>query len=192
MSLTKIVATFAFAIMLSVAFSSSSEVQAQSSSRSGGGIASGVAGSGSRALPSVVTDFGGTQEAFSGTQQTYIPPQAGVPVETQFSGSPVVSSGSDCGCSAAPAPVSFAAPAPVSFAAPAPVSFAAPAPVAAPVAAPCGCSAPAPAPSPCGGGCGSGCRGGCGNSNFGTLRRGQPTGIRGGLFQRGRPCSGCN
>lgn len=184
MSLTKIVATFAFAIMLSVAFSSSSEVQAQSSSRSGGGIASGVAGSGSRALPSVVTDFGGTQEAFSGTQQTYIPPQAGVPVETQFSGSPVVSSGSDCGCSAAPAPVSFAAPAPVSFAAPAPV------------AAPCGCSAPAPAPSPCGGGCGSGCRGGggcgCGNSNFGTLRRGQPTGIRGGFFQRGRPCSGCN
>ena len=64
MSLTKIVATFAFVITLTVAFSSSNEVQAQSGSR-GGGIASGVAGSGSRALPAV-SDFGGGQWVGSG------------------------------------------------------------------------------------------------------------------------------
>lgn len=162
MSLTKIVATFAFAVMLVVAFSTSNEIQAQSGSR-GGGIASGVAGSGSRALPSVVTNFGGPQQSYAAPQAQY----SGAPGGTQFSGgsspvySPAVSSGTNCGCSGAPAPISIAAP------------------------APCGCSAPAPLPvaSPCGG---------CGNSHFGNLRRGPATGIRGGLFQRARPCSGCN
>ena len=199
MSLTKIVSTFAFVVTLTVAFSSSPmEVQAQSGSRSVGDVVGdvvgGVAGSSTRSAPSVVTDFGGTQETFG----SYVAPTVGAPVE-QFSGAPISSGpvyssapvSSDCGCGA-PAP------------APAPVVYSAPAPAPAPS---CGCSAPAlqPIASPCGGGglggggCGSGCRGGggcgCGGGNFGTLRRGPATGRSGlgggGLFQRGRPC-GCN
>ena len=183
MSLTKIVATFAFVITLTVAFSSPNEAQAQSGSRSVGDVVGdvvgGVAGSSTRSAPSVVTDFGGTQETFG----SYVAPTVGAPVE-QFSGAPISSGpvyssapvSSGCGCGApAPAPVVYSAPAP------------APAPS-------CGCSAPAlqPIASPCGGGCGGlgggGC--GCGGGHFGTLRRGPATG-RSGLFQRGRPC-GCN
>ena len=175
MSLTRIVATFAFVITLTVAFSSSSELQAQSGSRSVGDVVGGIAGSGSRSLPSVVTDFGGTQDTFG----SYVAPQAeysGAPVTTQYSPAPISSgpvyssapASSDCGCGA-PAPV----------------------------------AAPLPVASPCGGGCGGGCSGGgcgggcpgraCGNKDFGNLRRAQATGLRGGLFQRGRPCNGgCN
>ena len=66
MSLTKIVSTFAFVVTLTVAFSSSPmEVQAQSGSRSVGDVVGGVAGSSTRSAPSVVTDFGGTQETLS-------------------------------------------------------------------------------------------------------------------------------
>lgn len=167
MSLTKIVATFAFVITLTVAFSSSSELQAQSGSRSVGDVVGGIAGSSSRSLPSVVTDFGGTQETFG----SYVAPQAeysGAPVTTQYS----------------PAPMSTG-----------------PVYSQAPVSSGCGCGAPVPAPqpvaSPCGGGgCGGGCAGcgrACGNKDFGSLRRGAATGLRGGLFQRGRPCAGgCN
>lgn len=165
MSLTKIVATFACAITLIVAFSSSNELQAQSSTRSG--IASGVTG-----LPSVVTDFGAAQGAYaapSAAPMVSAPAYSPAPVYSPAPAyAPPVSSGSGCGCSAAPA--------------------------AAPM--------PQPAASPCAGGCGGGCSGGCGggcggpracgNKDFGTLRRAPATGLRGGLFQRGRPCNGCN
>ena len=169
MSLTKIVATFAFVVTLTVAFSSSNQVQAQSGSRSVGGSVGGAAGSGSRSVPSVVTDFGGAQETYS----------EGAPVA---SSAPVVSSGSDCGCSAAP--LAVASPCGCSAA-----------PLV--VASPCDCSpvpAPQPVASPCGGGCGGGCPGqACGNRDFGNLRRGPALGARGRLFQRGRPCTGgCN